>query len=145
MGGRGPKRTPALAARFAAEFNSFGADPARFVEAKARVANACAQIGRDPESLVYSIMCPTIVGRDEADLLRQAQRRLDFQDQKDAPADWITAMQNGGALVGTLDQVAERMNTMARAGCQRFHLQIVPLDDDGMLDLIVSDLLPRLQ
>jgi F420-dependent oxidoreductase-like protein len=53
IGGGGPRRTPALAARFADEFNLPFAPVARFVEQRDRVRSACEASGRDPESLVY--------------------------------------------------------------------------------------------
>jgi alkanesulfonate monooxygenase SsuD/methylene tetrahydromethanopterin reductase-like flavin-dependent oxidoreductase (luciferase family) len=145
VGGGGPKRTPRLAAQFAAEFNSFGAKPEVFVERRQRVVDACTRHGRDPDSLVYSIMCPTIVGRDEADLRRRSQTRLDYNGQNDDASEWIRSMQDGGSLVGTLPDVAARMKAVADKGCQRFYLQLVPVDDDGMLELIAEELVPLLQ
>src|SRR5215213_6672624 len=47
IGGGGPKRTPALAARYGAEYNLPFAPIKRFVEQKERVAKACAAIDRD--------------------------------------------------------------------------------------------------
>jgi F420-dependent oxidoreductase-like protein len=145
VGGGGPKRTPRLAAQFAAEYNSFGARPDVFAERRQRVADACARHGRDPESLAYSIMCPTIVGKDEADLRRRSQARLDYNGQKDDVVEWIRSMQDGGSLVGTLSDVATRMKAVADKGCQRFYLQLVPVDDDGMLELIAEELVPLLE
>ena len=54
IGGGGPKRTPALAARYAAEFNLPFAPLERFVEQRERVAAACEAIDRDPTSITYS-------------------------------------------------------------------------------------------
>jgi F420-dependent oxidoreductase-like protein len=144
IGGGGPRRTPRLAAQFATEYNSFGAKPDVFAERRQRVVDACARQGRDPDSLIYSIMCPTIVGRDNADLRRRSQQRLDFNGQKDDVAEWIGQMQAGGSLVGTLTDVAARIKAMADQGCQRFYLQFVPVDDDGMLELIADELVPLL-
>ena len=145
VGGGGPKRTPRLAAQYAAEYNSFGAKLDVFAERRQRVVDACVKQGRDPDTLVYSSMCPTIVGKDEADLRRRSQARLDFQDQKDDVGEWIRSMQDGGCLVGTLQDVAARMQAVADKGCQRFYLQLVPFDDDGMLELIADELVPLLQ
>ncbi|HEX3245207.1 MAG TPA: TIGR03560 family F420-dependent LLM class oxidoreductase [Chloroflexota bacterium] len=144
VGGGGPKRTPRLAAQFASEYNSFGATPDMFAERRQRVADACRRQGRDPDSLVYSVMCPTIVGRDASDLRRRSQRRLDFNGQKDDVGEWIGQMQAGGALVGTPTEVAARLKAMADKGCQRFYLQFVPVDDDGMLEVIAEELPPLL-
>src|SRR4051812_39572660 len=54
IGGYGPRRTPKLAARYAAEFNMPFPQPAAYREQAIRVAEACTAIGRDPEDLVFS-------------------------------------------------------------------------------------------
>ena len=53
VGGGGPARTPALAARYATEYNYFGGDDpvAKFD----RVREACVEAGRDPGELRFSI------------------------------------------------------------------------------------------
>lgn len=53
IGGGGPARTPALAARFGTEYNYFGGDDPR--EKFARVRAAAEAAGRDPDDLRYSI------------------------------------------------------------------------------------------
>ena len=72
IGGHGPRRTPALAARYADEFNiafsSVGAAAAQF----GRVREACAAAGRDPAALVYSAAQTVCCGKDEATLSRRA-------------------------------------------------------------------------
>ena len=55
IGGGGPKRTPALAARYGAEYNLPFAPIKRFVEQKELVAKACEAIDRDPTSIIYSV------------------------------------------------------------------------------------------
>lgn len=51
LGGHGPRRTPALAARFADEFNVGFAAPAITGAQIARVRAACEAIGRDPADI----------------------------------------------------------------------------------------------
>ena len=53
IGGGGPARTPALAARYAAEYNAPFTSVERFVEQRERVAAACTAIDRDPASIRY--------------------------------------------------------------------------------------------
>jgi len=36
------------------------------------------------------------------------------------------------------------MKAVAELGCQRFYLQIVPVNDEGMLELIADELVPLL-
>jgi F420-dependent oxidoreductase-like protein len=66
VGGAGPRRTPALAARFAGEFNSGMSDglAGRF----ANFRRICAQAGRDPAEVRLSTTLPVCCGetRDEA-------------------------------------------------------------------------------
>ncbi len=143
IGGGGPKRTPALAARFADEFNVFGGDQTVFVERRQRVVDACEQRGRDPSDLRYSWAGPTIVGTGEQDLRRRCQRRLDYNGQSDEVGGWIEEMRAAGMLIGTVEQVSQQIDALKTAGCSRWYLQIIPVDDDGMLEIIARDLAPR--
>ena len=67
------ERTPALAARFAAEFNvpfmPLDGAAAQFE----RVDAACEAIGRDPAGLVRSVAHTVCVGRDDAEVARRAE------------------------------------------------------------------------
>ena len=73
VGGGGPKRTPALAARFAAEYNAPFMPVERFVEQRERVVAACEAIGRDPATITLrrrpQVVC---LGADEAEFERRA-------------------------------------------------------------------------
>ncbi len=143
IGGGGPRRTPALAARFADEFNVFGGGTEQFTQRKQRVLDACARIGRNPASIRWSWAGPTIVGADEQDLWRRSQRRLDFNGQKDEVGGWIASMRSHGMFIGTVDQVVAQIDELKRVGCTRWHFQLVPVDDDGMLEIIAEQVAPR--
>ena len=72
VGGKGKRRTPALAAEFADEFNlpfvSLEVTSAQF----GRVRKACEDIGRDPDELTYSNALVLCCGATEADVRRRA-------------------------------------------------------------------------
>ena len=72
VGGAGRRRTPELAARFATEFNLPFGPIEQFVEQRGRVVEACAAIGRDPATLVFSTGLTAAVGATEADASRRA-------------------------------------------------------------------------
>src|SRR5262249_14165908 len=74
LGGAGGKRTPRLAARFAAEFNVPFHPLADTAAAFDRARAACEAAGRDPGSLVLSAAVVLCCGRDEAELARRAER-----------------------------------------------------------------------
>ena len=76
IGGAGPKRTPALTARFADEFNIPFASLEDLTAQFDRVAAAVAAAGRAPESLVYSAAFVLCAGADETVLTRRAGASL---------------------------------------------------------------------
>jgi len=72
IGGGGPTRTPALAARFAAEFNTPFMNRDGFIAQRDRVRAACEAIDRDPESMTFSAALILCCGSDEAEFERRA-------------------------------------------------------------------------
>jgi F420-dependent oxidoreductase-like protein len=72
VGGAGAKRTPALAARYADEFN--GALGLDLRERYANFRRVCTDVvGRDPSTIRMSATVPTCIGRDPADLERRKE------------------------------------------------------------------------
>ncbi len=54
LGGRGLRRTMPLVARYAHHWNYSGSDPEEFATCKAAIAEACADLGRDPSTITHS-------------------------------------------------------------------------------------------
>ncbi len=132
IGGGGKKRTPALAARYAAEFNASFASLAGFVEQRQRVIDACAAIGRT-RPIRFSAALVVCVGRDEAELQRRAA----------AIGREVAELRENG-VAGTVDEVAATMRTWRDAGAERLYLQVLDLDDLDHLDLIATEVAPLL-
>jgi F420-dependent oxidoreductase-like protein len=134
IGGHGPKRTPALAARFADEFNVGFSDLDTTTTQLGRVRAACAAAGRDPGSLVYSIAHPMFVGTDDAQVARRAAAAGRSPEQaRESP------------LAGTVDQVVDTLATWAAAGVQRVYLQVLDLADLDHLALVAEQVLPAVR
>lgn len=131
VGGTGPRRTPALAARYAAEYNVAFQPPEQVDAAFGRVRAACAEGGRDPADLVYSAAQVVCVGDDEADLTRRATSIGRDLDELRA---------NG--LAGTSDEVGARLKQFADVGVTRMYLQVLDLQDLDHLADIAAALLP---
>ncbi|HEY1117040.1 MAG TPA: LLM class F420-dependent oxidoreductase, partial [Acidimicrobiales bacterium] len=72
IGGGGRTKTPALAARFASEFNLPFAPKDFWVAQRARVQDACRDLGRDPDELTWSVALVVCVGEDEGEIARRA-------------------------------------------------------------------------
>jgi F420-dependent oxidoreductase-like protein len=134
VGGKGKRRTPELAARFAGEFNvpfaSVGEVEAQF----RRVDDACAAVGRDPAELIRSVAQTTFVGRDDAEVARRAEAIGQKPDEL-----------GSFHLGGTVAQVVDQLGTWReRTGISRFYLQILDLADLDHVELIAAEVAPQL-
>lgn len=132
MGGGGKQRTPALAARYAAEFNTPFVPRPFFVEQRLRVQAACEAIGRT-RPMVFSAALVVCAGTTEAEVVRRAAAI-----GRD-PAELRT---NG--VAGTVDEVVATLRAWAEAGAERIYLQVLDLHDLEHLDLIAEAVAPQL-
>jgi F420-dependent oxidoreductase-like protein len=133
VGGLGTRRTPALAARFAAEFNVPFADAETAGRLFGGVRAACEAAGRDPDELVYSHAITVCCAEDQAELRRRAERiGRDIED-----------LRRSGAT-GTPDEVVGRLGEYRRAGASRAYLQVIDFDDLDHIALIAAEVMPRL-
>jgi len=134
VGGVGAKRTPALAARFASEFNVPFAVEEKVAAQFARVDEACRAIGRDPAELVRSVAQTIAVGRDDAEV---RQRALTIgRDPTDMKV-------NG--LSGTVAEVVDRLGQWReKTGITRIYLQLLDLADLDQVELIAAEVAPQL-
>ena len=134
IGGHGPRRTPALAARFADEFNVGFSDYDVSTTQLGRVRAACETADRDPGSLVYSVANVVCVGSDEAEFQRRAANiGREPSELRSSP------------FAGTVDEVVENMGTWAGGGVQRCYLQVLDLADLDHLALLGAQVLPAVR
>lgn len=132
VGGLGKKRTPALAARYADEFNLPFVDEETTRAQFDRVRRACAEIGRDPADLRWSNALVLCVGRDEAELGRRARA---------IGRDVAELRENG--LAGTPGEVVEKLGRYAALGSERAYLQVLDLADLDHLALVADEVMPH--
>ncbi|MGC5246037.1 LLM class F420-dependent oxidoreductase [Gordonia sp. DT219] len=133
IGGKGKARTPAIAARFADEFN-IPFEPVDVVAAQYdRVRSACAAAGRDADELTYSVALVLCCGRTEDEIARRAQA---------IGRDVAELRENGAA--GTPDEVVEAIGRYRDIGASRVYLQTLDLSDLDHLDLVAKEVVPQL-
>jgi F420-dependent oxidoreductase-like protein len=133
MGGWGTKRTPRLAARYAAEFNMPFAPVSYFREGCDHVRAACEAIGRDPATMKFTVATVVCAGRNDDEITRRAI--ASGQDPESVRA---------SAAAGTPDEVVERILEFGREGAETVYLQYHTLDESDHLDLIGEEVLPQL-
>ena len=131
VGGLGKRRTPALAARYADEFNVGFAPLGDFRTLVAAVTAACEQAGRDPSSMTWSTAQVLCCGEDEEAYRRRAAAIGREPDQLRATG-----------LAGTVAEVTDKLGTFADAGAQRIYLQVLDLSDLDHLRLAAAELAP---
>ena len=131
VGGFGKRRTPALAARYADEFNVAFAPLADFRTLVAAVAEACERAGRDPSSMTWSTAQVLCCGEDEEAYRRRAAAIGREPDQLRATA-----------LAGTVAEVTDQLGTFADGGAQRVYLQVLDLSDLDHLRLVAAEVAP---
>ena len=132
IGGKGKRRTPELAARFAAEYNVPFDTPEVVAACFERARRACEAVGRDPASLVLSCAQTLAVGVDEAEV----RRRVDAGGND---LDWVRA----AGLAGTPAEVADKIDRLAGLGAARVYLQVLDLADLDHLRLAAAEVAPH--
>jgi F420-dependent oxidoreductase-like protein len=143
LGGTVKRRFAALAARYATEVNTLGAPDEELRERKAKLDGACREAGRDPATLGYSVMTACFVGETQADVVERVTRFLAIRGGADAKS--LIAERRDRWLLGTVDEVAERIEGLRALGVTRVLLQHLDHDDDAMVTLIGDRLLPQLR
>jgi F420-dependent oxidoreductase-like protein len=134
IGGKGPRRTPRLAATYADEYNVAFEDVAQTAAACDRVREACRAAGREAGSLAYSAAQLACCGRDAAELARRA-----------AAIGRDVADLRANALAGTPAEVVDKIGRFASEGIDRMYLQVLDLHDLDHLELIASEVLPQVR
>ena len=134
IGGSGPRRTPALAARFASEFNIGFRSEDTVAETFAGVRRACEEIGRDPETLRTTVALPTVVATDDASYLRRL-KAIDADPGTFAEVN----------VAGSPDAAVDKLLRLRELGADRVYLQLVDLRDLEHLELIAAEVLPHVR
>ena len=133
IGGYGAKRTPALAVRYADEFNLGFASTSTTAAAFDRVRAACAAAGRDEASMTYSAAQVVCCGRTADELKRRAA----------AIGREVDELREHG-LAGTPAEIADKMAEFADVGATRIYLQFLDLADLDHLELL-AELIPAVR
>jgi F420-dependent oxidoreductase-like protein len=131
VGGLGKRRTPALAARYADEFNVAFAPLGDFRTLVATVTGACERTGRDPSSMTWSTAQVLCCGEDEEAYRRRAAAIGREPEQLRATG-----------LAGTVAEVTDKLGTFADGGAERVYLQVLDLSDLDHLRLVAAEVAP---
>jgi F420-dependent oxidoreductase-like protein len=132
IGGEGKRRTPALAARYADEFNAAFLPLEEAAAQFGRVREACQAAGRDPSSMVLSAAHVVCCGKDEAELRRRAA----------AIGRQVDELRENG-LAGTPGEIVDKIGKFAETGVSTVYLQVLDLTDLDHLEQLAAEVLPQ--
>lgn len=133
IGGKGPKRTLPLVAKYADEWNGLGMNNETFRERNALLDELLQKEGRDPKSVRRSLMTGSIIAKDQATL------------DADVDREKFDEMLGRGAVIGTPNEVVEILGKKQEAGIESIMLQWMDQDDIAGLELIAKEVLPQVQ
>jgi F420-dependent oxidoreductase-like protein len=133
VGGKGLRRTPLLAARYAAEYNVPFDTPEVVATCFDRARRACEDTGRDPATLILSAAQTLAVGADEDELARRA--RAIGSDLADLRA---------SGLGGRPAEVVDKLGRLGELGASRVYLQVMDLRDLDHLRLVADRVVPQI-
>ena len=135
VGGSGGRRSLAVAARWADEYNTVFASADVCRERRAAAARAWEDAGRDPGSLVFSLMTGAVVGADDGEVRRRLRTAMERRDQT-RPEDRFRAEVAPDWVIGTVDGAVEQLLRLEGAGVQRVMLQHQDHTDVAMVALL---------
>ncbi|MFD2468626.1 LLM class F420-dependent oxidoreductase [Amycolatopsis silviterrae] len=134
VGGGGKKRTPALAAQYADEFNLPFVDAETALAQFERVDAAAEAIGRNPKEILRSVALVLAAGRDEAEVARRA-----------SAIGRETAELRANGLAGTAAEIVDRIGQWReKTGITRLYLQVLDLSDLDHIEFVASEVAPQL-
>jgi F420-dependent oxidoreductase-like protein len=135
VGGGGKSRTPAIAARFATEFNIGFTGEERVAEKFAGVRAACERIGRNPGTLKLSVAVPVLAAASDSDLERRAANIGRSLEDFRATA---------GNVAGGRDEIVAKVERLRALGAERVYLQLLDLRDLEQVEFLGTEVLPFL-
>ena len=142
IGGGGEKRTLRLVAQYANEWNGISMLPEAYAHKVEVLAEHCAAVGRDPSTIKRSMMTFGILGPNQegsADHLRWFLKK----DASATPAELLDAARERGMIVGSTDEVIDRLGELAELGLGEVMFQHLDFDDDDFIEYLGTELAPR--
>jgi alkanesulfonate monooxygenase SsuD/methylene tetrahydromethanopterin reductase-like flavin-dependent oxidoreductase (luciferase family) len=146
IGGRGPRRTLPLAARYAGIWNAGFMTPAEFHERSVLLDQLLEEAGRPPSSVRRTMMTSLHFGRTR----EQLERSLDSWRFRNAawaalpPQELLQRVQEQGTtIVGTPEMAIEQIRRYAEAGVEELMLHWSDMDDMEGLRAFAEEVLPH--
>ena len=133
IGGSGEQLTLRVVAKYA-DCSNFGGPPETWAHKRDVLRQHCAAVGRDPDTIRMTWSPEVVIRRTEAEIDELGSRALWGQPV----AEW-----RANNLVGTPEQVAEKMRAYTDLGCRGFVPWCSDYPDTETLELFASEIMPE--
>jgi F420-dependent oxidoreductase-like protein len=139
VGGSGNRRSAALAAAWADEYNTVFASPEECKRRRSRVADAWEAAGRDSDSLTFSLMTGCVVGATDSEVRARARAVMDKGGATGSEREWLAALREEW-VVGTEAEAVDKLGALDEAGVDRVMLQHLAHEDTDMVHLLGAEI-----
>ena len=146
IGGTGERRTLQMAANYADEWNCDGyLSPEKYSHKLDVLRRHCEAVGRDPDAIRRSMLVHVLTGPTQQSIDRVGKRAMDllgageWSSVRDAPQE----AEAQGMLVGSADQIADRLSQLAALGVEEVQLEHLDFDSDEVPEYIAAELMPK--
>lgn len=134
IGGSGPRRTPALAGRYADEYNLFVGAPQDLAPKIEVLTESAEKAGRDPEKVEISLLGPVAMGRDRSEFLEVLSARVAQHSDGITVEEYERKLRDAHAVAGTPEQVGELISSWQQVGVSKYYIQWFDSNDLTHLD-----------
>lgn len=144
LGGKGPKRTLPMVAKYADIWNCHPKGLEKFTQLNSLLDDLLRQEGREPGDVKRTVMVPVITWETAADLKRLLDfcRAYFFGDEPDEVIlGWLS--DNMAAIIGEPAQVLEGLRRYQQAGVDEFIIQWFIPEDLKNLEFMAQAILPH--
>lgn len=128
VGGRGPKRTPRLAAKYAGGFNMPYLPPELVKERLEQLERECEKLGRDPDELETSVNLGFYMSATAEAPVKQPGLPTGA----------------GGALIGPPQQAIDRLGEYEASGIKGVNIAFRPPVDWDAFEAYIEEVLPKI-
>jgi F420-dependent oxidoreductase-like protein len=131
IGGRGPKRTPRMAAQYADGYNVAYVSPEEYKQRLDQLDASCDKLRRDPASITRSVNLHFHMGADEAGAKAASEKLQRFDPSRRL-----------GALTGTAPEVIDRVAEYMEVGANGLNIAFRPPIDWDAFEAYIEQVLP---
>ena len=145
IAGGGEKRTLPLVAKYAHEWNSVDLPPDVYRHKCELLAGYCDEIGRDPSEIRHTMMTMGLIGTTPAELEGEAALQMlrRAPPSPTSPADYIDGLRARGALMGSSDEIVDRIGQLGESGIDEIVFIWFNLSSTSVPDWLASNVLPQ--